>query len=256
MSDITQQIAEFLEQLIEHRRLPLSQWPDAVGSPESYGLTSSGGFILLGADVEVLEESAVRANLSATAADWVRKLDVHRALDSTNLYLMNRAGQGTIDGWICLADVQTQGRGRRGRSWASPFAQNLALSLGIAVHHIQIANKPAMPPSKANTAASGATTGTKSLASQIKATMTTPGHRRSDCRIRLLVCVAFMIQALFRWDGYSRAALTLALSLGGRVQVFQKPFEALRKLSSLWRSRPRHTGRSFSSPAMEVSTGR
>ncbi len=56
-----------------------------------------------------------------------------RLSGSTNGYLMDRAQRGSIDGWICLADVQTQGRGRRGRRWMSPFAQNLAMSLGVTV---------------------------------------------------------------------------------------------------------------------------
>ncbi len=133
MSDTTQQIAEFLEQLIEHRQLPLSLWPREAGSHERFGLTSANGFIVLDSNVEVLEASAVKANLSAAAASWLQQLDVHRALGSTNGYLMDRAQQGSIDGWICLADVQTQGRGRRGRRWMSPFAQNLAMSLGITV---------------------------------------------------------------------------------------------------------------------------
>lgn len=133
MSDTTQQIAEFLEQLIEQRQLPLSLWPREAGSHERYGLTSADGFIVLDSNVEVLEASAVKANLSAAAAGWLQQLDVHTALGSTNGYLMDKAQQGSIDGWICLAEVQTQGRGRRGRRWMSPFAQNLAMSLGITV---------------------------------------------------------------------------------------------------------------------------
>ena len=96
-------------------------------------MTSANGFIALDSNVEVLEASAVKANLSAAAASWLQQLDVHRALGSTNGYLMDWAQRGSIDGWICLADVQTQGRGRRGRRWMSPFAQNLAMSLGVTV---------------------------------------------------------------------------------------------------------------------------
>ncbi|MCZ6644353.1 MAG: biotin--[acetyl-CoA-carboxylase] ligase [Gammaproteobacteria bacterium] len=133
MADITRQIAEFLERLIEHRQLPENQWPRGAEPHESYGLTNANGFILLGSNVEVFEGSAVRASLSAPTANWLRRLDVYRALGSTNGYLLDRAKQGSIDGWICLADVQTQGRGRRGRRWVSPFAQNLAMSLGVRV---------------------------------------------------------------------------------------------------------------------------
>ena len=114
MADITQQIAEFLDQLVKHQRLPTSLWPQEADSHESYGLTSTDGFIALGPDIEVLESLAVQENLSATAVNWLRELEIHRALGSTNSYLVDLAQQGSIDGRICLADVQTQGRGRRG----------------------------------------------------------------------------------------------------------------------------------------------
>ncbi len=52
-----------------------------------------------------------------------------RILDSTNEELRRRIVQGTSrDGLVVIADQQTSGRGRRGRTWASPEG-NLHLSL-------------------------------------------------------------------------------------------------------------------------------
>lgn len=49
-------------------------------------------------------------------------------IDSTNQYLLNQVG--SIDsGTVCLAEYQSQGRGRRGRQWISPFGSNLYLSM-------------------------------------------------------------------------------------------------------------------------------
>ena len=49
---------------------------------------------------------------------------------STNQVLMQRQNEGLIHGKVVFAEVQTAGRGRLGRQWQSPFAQQLAVSVG------------------------------------------------------------------------------------------------------------------------------
>ena len=49
-------------------------------------------------------------------------------VDSTNRYLMDRAQSGCAPGSTCLAEMQTAGRGRRGRQWVSPLGGNIYLS--------------------------------------------------------------------------------------------------------------------------------
>ena len=49
-------------------------------------------------------------------------------VDSTNRYLMERASGGCPPGSTCLAEMQTAGRGRRGRQWVSPLGGNIYLS--------------------------------------------------------------------------------------------------------------------------------
>lgn len=49
-------------------------------------------------------------------------------IDSTNEHLLNNVEQ-LESGSVCLAEYQTQGRGRRGRQWISPFGSNLYLSM-------------------------------------------------------------------------------------------------------------------------------
>lgn len=72
------------------------------------------------------------AALSRRAAVWVRELEIHPVIGSTNTELMSLAAGSSVEGRVHLAELQVSGRGRRGRSWHSPFAANLALSLGFA----------------------------------------------------------------------------------------------------------------------------
>lgn len=55
------------------------------------------------------------------------KIDVFETLASTNDHLKTCASN--TDPHFCIAEYQTQGRGRMGRSWVSPFGCNLYFSL-------------------------------------------------------------------------------------------------------------------------------
>lgn len=61
---------------------------------------------------------------------WVgRRLCFEREVDSTNLWVKRLAAEGAPEGTVALAEAQKAGRGRRGRSWASPAGENLYLTL-------------------------------------------------------------------------------------------------------------------------------
>ncbi|MCF8781095.1 bifunctional biotin--[acetyl-CoA-carboxylase] ligase/biotin operon repressor BirA [Vibrio sp. IRLE0018] len=49
-------------------------------------------------------------------------------IDSTNQYLLDRLNSFE-SGHVCLAEYQSEGRGRRGRQWFSPFGSNLYMSM-------------------------------------------------------------------------------------------------------------------------------
>ena len=88
---------------------------------------------VLDADVELLSPAAIRAALSPAVAGWPRELAVRAHIGSTNTTLLRRAEADGVAGRILTAEVQTAGRGRRGREWLSPFGRNLAVSIGVAV---------------------------------------------------------------------------------------------------------------------------
>jgi BirA family biotin operon repressor/biotin-[acetyl-CoA-carboxylase] ligase len=83
----------------------------------------------LASPVELLDPARIRGQLDAVGRNLLAELEIHPEIDSTNRLLMGRAGAGLRPGHACLTERQTQGRGRRGRSWISPFAANVYLSL-------------------------------------------------------------------------------------------------------------------------------
>jgi len=69
-----------------------------------------------------------------------RTLAVHPVLGSTNDEALRLARGGAPHGTAVIAETQTAGRGRRGRSWSSPPGVNLYLSLVL---------RPKLPPQRA-----------------------------------------------------------------------------------------------------------
>ena len=57
------------------------------------------------------------------------KIQRFDSLDSTNRYLLDEARAGAPEGLVAVADHQTAGRGRRGRSWVAPPGASLLVSV-------------------------------------------------------------------------------------------------------------------------------
>lgn len=58
-------------------------------------------------------------------------LEVHETIGSTNDRARELLSDAGGDGGVVLSEVQTAGRGRRGRSWLSPAGLNLTLSVAL-----------------------------------------------------------------------------------------------------------------------------
>lgn len=56
-------------------------------------------------------------------------LHFYQELGSTNIQAKLEAEEGAAEGTLVMADMQTAGRGRRGRSWSSPAGVNLYFTL-------------------------------------------------------------------------------------------------------------------------------
>jgi BirA family biotin operon repressor/biotin-[acetyl-CoA-carboxylase] ligase len=83
---------------------------------------------------DLLDVAAIRDALPQGPAERLRTLEVFGELDSTSDRLLAVADlpAGRFD--ACLAEFQTAGRGRRGRSWLAPRASGLCLSLSWRFH--------------------------------------------------------------------------------------------------------------------------
>jgi BirA family biotin operon repressor/biotin-[acetyl-CoA-carboxylase] ligase len=76
-------------------------------------------------------EPLVVASIAAALGDFAARFDVDvlAECDSTNAELLRRAERGAASGSVVVAERQTAGRGRRGRSWHSAPADSLTFSL-------------------------------------------------------------------------------------------------------------------------------
>jgi BirA family biotin operon repressor/biotin-[acetyl-CoA-carboxylase] ligase len=72
------------------------------------------------------EESLVRLRHTRWLGNTVY---YYEEIDSTNTQAKRLSREGAPNGTVVAADVQTQGRGRRGRQWITPGGRNLAFSI-------------------------------------------------------------------------------------------------------------------------------
>jgi BirA family biotin operon repressor/biotin-[acetyl-CoA-carboxylase] ligase len=80
--------------------------------------------------VEPLDSDRITASLPKAVRAWLKSLEIFAEIDSTSLHLARAAQSGSIDGHVVVADFQTAGRGRRGRTWTANAGANVAVSIG------------------------------------------------------------------------------------------------------------------------------
>ncbi len=88
----------------------------------------SGKGYRLAQPVELLDREAILAAMTENGRKLLSTIELHPEIHSTNRHIMEQLGQGLEHGHVCMVERQTAGRGRRGRTWVSPFARNIYLS--------------------------------------------------------------------------------------------------------------------------------
>jgi BirA family biotin operon repressor/biotin-[acetyl-CoA-carboxylase] ligase len=84
------------------------------------------GYCLASED-DILSPAAIEKNQGELTGLF--SIDVYKSLDSTNTLLKKLAGQGAPEGKVIVAEEQTAGRGRLGRSFFSPAGTGIYFSL-------------------------------------------------------------------------------------------------------------------------------
>ncbi len=79
--------------------------------------------------VELLSVEHIYAQLTEHAKQSISLLEIFLQIDSTNRYLFDLPNHDLTQGRVCLAEMQTAGKGRRGRNWVSTFGSNIYLSI-------------------------------------------------------------------------------------------------------------------------------
>lgn len=74
-----------------------------------------------------LLSSAEIGRSSISSGSW--DIRILNSIDSTNAQALRSIEEGSVAPFLVLAERQTVGRGRRGRKWVSPFAENIYYSL-------------------------------------------------------------------------------------------------------------------------------
>ncbi len=85
------------------------------------------GYRLVGG-MELLSRQRILGLLSVDTRLLLGNLVLLEEVDSTNTVARRQIEQGLVHSYVCMAERQTQGRGRLGRTWISPFGRNLYMS--------------------------------------------------------------------------------------------------------------------------------
>ena len=128
---MSEELSVLLRRLLDQGEVPADRFDFEEAAPQRLGLVVTDGKVLLPAGVVALDAEAISAQLSPEAAQWLRGVTVFPAVDSTNSRMVKLAQSASIDGLAWFAELQTAGRGRRGRRWLTPFGRNIAVSLGF-----------------------------------------------------------------------------------------------------------------------------
>lgn len=143
---------QLLEQIL--KQLADGRWHSGEALGEQFGVSraaiwkqlqqlEAGGLSLqsergkgyrLAGPIELLNEQAIQDGLSPLAAELLENIELHFCSESTNtlgVEIAERMLQSTPSqsATVVLAEQQTAGRGRRGKTWVSPLAQNIYCSV-------------------------------------------------------------------------------------------------------------------------------
>ena len=84
----------------------------------------------MSASLERLNDAVILSELDPGVEQRLARLEIHDEIDSTNRALLDDDAPAEGKLAVCLAEYQSAGRGRRGRSWVAPRRGGLCFSVG------------------------------------------------------------------------------------------------------------------------------
>ncbi|HEY6640910.1 biotin--[acetyl-CoA-carboxylase] ligase [Povalibacter sp.] len=84
--------------------------------------------------VDLLEREALLQAISPESRAVLDNAEVMLTVDSTNRHIYDTISLSPGRAHVCIAEIQTAGRGRRGRTWMSPFGCGISMSVGWQFH--------------------------------------------------------------------------------------------------------------------------
>lgn len=85
------------------------------------------GYRIVDAPMDILNASEIKSRIRDEEIG--SRIYFKEETDSTNTWAKRLAEEGEVSGTLVCADMQTSGKGRRGRSWSSPKGSSLYFSL-------------------------------------------------------------------------------------------------------------------------------
>jgi BirA family biotin operon repressor/biotin-[acetyl-CoA-carboxylase] ligase len=86
--------------------------------------------------VQLYDAHSITQSLAPSCGDQLQRIDVLMSVDSTNQHVNLNPADKDNHAVLCVAEVQTAGRGRRGRSWLAPFGSGICMSLGYLFNEV------------------------------------------------------------------------------------------------------------------------
>ena len=79
-----------------------------------------------------LDTEAIESAVKQSAGEWLEGLEVFAEVDSTNSYLMQANAPEPGKALVAVANKQTAGRGRHGKTWEAPPGSGVMLSIAYS----------------------------------------------------------------------------------------------------------------------------
>lgn len=128
-----QKLSQLLDRLNRDGSVAVREFACFSMEPVQLGLKVDNDRVLAPPKSALFNVDRIQSALSPHASNWMRDLRVLTVTDSTNTRMAQAARSEPIAGLCWFAELQTLGRGRRGRAWLSAYARNVMVSMGFAI---------------------------------------------------------------------------------------------------------------------------